>query len=92
MNDVYITLGEKRKLSITMRSVNNDFEIDGATVELFYMQQNTVPVKVEDLDTYVDGRIIQATVKPEKRGLYVIKASMQILDETIIKQFNMRVS
>ncbi len=91
MNDVYITLGEKRKLSITMRSVNNDFEIDGATVELYYMQNN-VPVKVEDLDTYVDGRIIRATVKPEKRGLYVIKASMQILDETIIKQFNMRVS
>lgn len=64
------------------------FVIDSAKVEL-YVLKNNVLVHESTPGCTIEGTKINSIIQPQQKGDYIIKITLEIADEVIIKKFNM---
>lgn len=89
-----LILGENRHVFIDVTSKKNEsFTIARADVALLHLENNRFVLEAEpecSIDNF--GRRIKIFLAPEKCGTYILKATMVIADEQIVRKFEITVS
>lgn len=83
---------EKRLLEVTIASEDDlPFTIHEARYELILHQCNGEDITEDSGTCDVDGNIVTCMVSPTGTGLYIVRLTMQIADETVVRKVHIQV-
>ena len=88
-----LILGENRHVFIDVTSKKNErFTIARADVELLHLENNRFVLETEPECSVYNGTHVKIFLAPKFCGTYILKPTMVIADEQIVRKFEITVS